>query len=35
MGDWALGRVCAVGSRDGLLRVAATPRFMQGYAIGR
>ena len=34
-GDWALGRVCAVGSRDGLLRAAATPRFMQGYAIGR
>ena len=33
--DWALGRVCAVGSRDGLLRAAATPRFMQGYAIGR
>jgi gamma-glutamyltranspeptidase/glutathione hydrolase len=34
-GDWALGRVCAAGSRDGLLRAAATPRFMQGYAIGR
>ena len=34
-GDWALGRVCAVGSRDGLLRAAATPRYMQGYAIGR
>ena len=33
--DWALGRVCAVGSRGGLLRAAATPRFMQGYAIGR
>jgi gamma-glutamyltranspeptidase/glutathione hydrolase len=33
--DWALGRVCAVGSGDGLLRAAATPRFMQGYAIGR
>ncbi len=34
-GDWALGRVCAVGSDDGLLRAAATPRFMQGYAVGR
>jgi gamma-glutamyltranspeptidase/glutathione hydrolase len=34
-GDWSLGRVCAAGSRDGLLRAAATPRFMQGYAIGR
>lgn len=33
--DWALGRVCAVASRDGLLKAAATPRFMQGYAIGR
>ncbi len=33
--DWSLGRVCAAGSRDGLLRAAATPRFMQGYAIGR
>ncbi len=34
-GAWALGRVCAVGSADGLLKAAATPRFMQGYAIGR
>jgi gamma-glutamyltranspeptidase/glutathione hydrolase len=32
---WALGRVCAVGVRDGLLRGAATPRQMQAYAIGR
>ena len=33
--DWSLGRVCAAGSQDGLLRAGATPRFMQGYAIGR
>ncbi|MGF6969910.1 gamma-glutamyltranspeptidase/glutathione hydrolase [Paraburkholderia sp. WC7.3g] len=32
---WALGRVCAVGIRNGLLRGAATPRQMQAYAIGR
>lgn len=34
-GEWALGRVCAAGIADGLLKAAATPRFMQGYAIGR
>jgi gamma-glutamyltranspeptidase/glutathione hydrolase len=34
-GPWALGRVCAAGVDDGLLQAAATPRFMQGYAIGR
>jgi gamma-glutamyltranspeptidase/glutathione hydrolase len=34
-GDWSLGRVSAV-SRDGrILRAAANPRGMQGYAIGR
>ncbi|WP_421706749.1 gamma-glutamyltransferase family protein [Algihabitans sp.] len=33
--DWALGRVSAA-ARDGeLLRAAANPRFMQGYAAGR
>jgi gamma-glutamyltranspeptidase/glutathione hydrolase len=32
---WGLGRVCAVGVRDGLMRGAATPRQMQAYAIGR
>ena len=32
---WALGRTCAVGIRNGLLRGAATPRQMQAYAIGR
>ncbi|MFK8253009.1 gamma-glutamyltransferase family protein [Ancylobacter terrae] len=34
-GDWALGRVCAAQRSDGLLRAGATPRFMQGYAVGR
>ena len=33
--DWSLGRVCAAGMGGGLLRAAATPRFMQGYAVGR
>ncbi|TAL57209.1 gamma-glutamyltransferase family protein [Pandoraea sp.] len=35
MDDWALGRLCAVGVRGGLLRAAATPRLMQAYAVGR
>lgn len=35
-GDWRLGRLSAVGRRpDGLLRAAADPRGMQGYAVGR
>ncbi|GAB2871128.1 gamma-glutamyltransferase [Paraburkholderia jirisanensis] len=34
-GPWSLGRVCAVGLRDGLMRGAATPRQMQAYAVGR
>ncbi len=36
-GPWSLGRICAV-SHDpgsGLLRGAANPRGMQGYAVGR
>jgi gamma-glutamyltranspeptidase/glutathione hydrolase len=32
---WSLGRVCAVGRRDGFVLAAATPRLMQAYAIGR
>ena len=33
---WALGRLCAAGyTRSGGIRAAATPRFMQAYAIGR
>jgi len=34
-GDWSLGRICAASITGGLLRAAATPRFMQGYASGR
>ncbi len=38
-GHWSLGRLCAVGrheTADGVvLRAAANPRFMQGYAVGR
>ena len=34
--SWALGRLCAAGlTRSGLVRAAATPRFMQAYAVGR
>jgi gamma-glutamyltranspeptidase/glutathione hydrolase len=36
-GPWSLGRLCAV-ARDphrGLLKAAANPRGMQGYAVGR
>jgi gamma-glutamyltranspeptidase/glutathione hydrolase len=33
--DWALGRLCAAGYSRGMVRAAATPRFMQAYAIGR
>ncbi len=36
MGEWALGRVCAVGREaDGTLKAAANPRQMQNYAAGR
>ncbi|HWK27134.1 MAG TPA: gamma-glutamyltransferase, partial [Solirubrobacter sp.] len=35
-GDWTLGRLSAVSrGADGLLRAAANPRGMQGYAVGR
>jgi len=34
--EWALGRLCAVArGRTGVVRAAATPRFMQAYAAGR
>ncbi|MEM1048146.1 MAG: gamma-glutamyltransferase family protein [Pseudomonadota bacterium] len=34
-GPWTIGRMCAA-SRDGdMLKAAATPRGMQGYAVGR
>jgi gamma-glutamyltranspeptidase/glutathione hydrolase len=33
---WTLGRLCAVArGRTGVIRAAATPRFMQAYAVGR
>jgi gamma-glutamyltranspeptidase / glutathione hydrolase len=35
-GDWSLGRLSAVArGPDGMLRAAANPRAMQGYALGR
>ena len=34
-GDWSLGRVSAAGREDRLLKAAANPRGMQGYAVGR
>ena len=33
--EWALGRVCAVAVRDGMLHAGASARHMQGYAVGR
>ena len=33
--DWCLGRMTAASKENGLLKAAANPRFMQGYAIGR
>ena len=35
LGPWTLGRVTAVASEDGVLKAAANPRGMQGYAVGR
>jgi gamma-glutamyltranspeptidase / glutathione hydrolase len=32
---WSLGRISAVSRSDGMLRAAANPRGMQGYAAGR
>lgn len=33
---WSLGRLCAVARQpDGVLKAAANPRGMQGYAVGR
>jgi gamma-glutamyltranspeptidase/glutathione hydrolase len=33
--DWSLGRVSAAAKEGPLLKAAANPRFMQGYAFGR
>ena len=33
--DWSLGRVSAAAKDGPLLKAAANPRFMQGYAMGR
>ena len=34
--DWSLGRLSAISrAPDGVLRAAANPRGMQGYAVGR
>lgn len=33
--DWSLSRLAAVARADGMLKAAANPRFMQGYAAGR
>jgi gamma-glutamyltranspeptidase/glutathione hydrolase len=34
-GEWSLGRVSAAARENGLLKAAANPRGMQGYAVGR
>ena len=34
-GDWSEGRMCAAATDSGILKAAANPRGMQGYAIGR
>ena len=33
--DWSLGRMTAASKEGCILKAAANPRFMQGYAIGR
>ena len=32
---WSFGRISAVSKADGIIRAAANPRHMQGYAVGR
>jgi gamma-glutamyltranspeptidase/glutathione hydrolase len=34
-GPWSLGRISAVAIDDTILKAAANPRGMQGYAVGR
>jgi gamma-glutamyltranspeptidase/glutathione hydrolase len=33
--DWSIGRLSAVAKEGDLLKAAANPRGMQGYAVGR
>ena len=33
--DWSLGRLSAAAKDGDLLKAAANPRMMQGYAVGR
>jgi gamma-glutamyltranspeptidase/glutathione hydrolase len=33
--DWSEGRLCAAAQSGGILKAAANPRGMQGYAVGR
>ena len=33
--EWSLGRMTAASIDSNILKAAANPRFMQGYAIGR
>ena len=35
VGAWMLGRLSAVSRTDGIIRAAANPRLMQGYAVAR
>ncbi len=35
IGPWSIGRISACAREDGLLKAAANPRLMQGYAAGR
>ena len=32
---WSFGRISAESKADGIIRAAANPRHMQGYAVGR
>ena len=35
IGPWSIGRISACAREEGLLKAAANPRLMQGYAAGR
>lgn len=35
IGPWSIGRISACAREDGMLKAAANPRLMQGYAAGR